>query len=354
MSKVLLVDFYAKGHNRNYIKHIIKANYNNDVVAIYPEDSLKNTKVYKCEENQVCKSIFKYILFISELKKILFEEQPDIVHFLTGDKLYRFFGIGLYHELKNCKSIVTFHHLRTNGLRKMSLKHICRSFDKCVVHSEELENQLNELKIDNVEVIHYPHFNKITNKSKDEIRDELGIPKEKFVFGAFGGTRYDKGLDLLIQAMKKIVSDNKNTLLLIAGKEVDFSKDYIKDNTFEIEENIKIDMRPIPDELYEEYLKCVDVIVLPYRSSFNGASGPLNEGVIYGKQIVGPSHGNLGACIEKYKLGKMFISEDIVSLEEALQSTYSDRFLISDEYKKYKNMLSVDMFYDNYRKLYKN
>lgn len=48
------------------------------------------------------------------------------------------------------------------------------------------------------------------------------------------------------------------------------------------------------DREFAEVIAASDIIALPYRKKFNGASGPLVEGVYLGKCIIGPNHGNLG------------------------------------------------------------
>ena len=49
-------------------------------------------------------------------------------------------------------------------------------------------------------------------------------------------------------------------------------------------------------------INACDYIVLPYRYSFDGASGPLVDGVIADKIIIGANHGSLGNLINNNNL----------------------------------------------------
>lgn len=70
------------------------------------------------------------------------------------------------------------------------------------------------------------------------------------------------------------------------------------------------------DEEFEMAIQAVDAIVLPYRKTFNGASGPLGEGVAKGKMIIAANHGSLGDIVEKNHLGYTFESENIEALKK--------------------------------------
>lgn len=70
---------------------------------------------------------------------------------------------------------------------------------------------------------------------------------------------------------------------------------------------IKIKLKLICVFLSEEEFayasEAADIIVLPYRKIFSGASGPLGEGVWKRKCIVGPMEGNLGYTDKKVSFG---------------------------------------------------
>ena len=95
-----------------------------------------------------------------------------------------------------------------------------------------------------------------------------------------------------------------------------------------------------------------DYIVLPYRKSFNGASGPLGEGVSFGKCIIGSDHGNLGFTINTYHLGYTFKSENVDDLSNVITQALSVPFSEDEQYMKYQKLLNPDHFRLEYKTIY--
>lgn len=96
-----------------------------------------------------------------------------------------------------------------------------------------------------------------------------------------------------------------------------------------------------------------DIIVLPYRKVFGGASGLLCEGVALGKCIVDLNHGTLGYTIEKKHLGYTFESENAKSLADVLEKALNKNFQLDENYKKYQKSLNPEYFSKSYMNLYK-
>jgi glycosyltransferase involved in cell wall biosynthesis len=117
-------------------------------------------------------------------------------------------------------------------------------------------------------------------------------------------------------------------------------------------DQVSIFLEFLSNEKLSYCLDAADIVVLPYRKSFDGASGPLGEGVALGKIIVGSNHGSLGDLIEENHLGYTFESENINSLYESIELALSQTFIADSTYKKYKNMLNPAFFVDAYSKLY--
>ena len=101
-------------------------------------------------------------------------------------------------------------------------------------------------------------------------------------------------------------------------------------------------------------IAAADIIALPYRNSFNGASGPLGEGVSKDKCIVGSAHGNLGYTIKENHLGYVFKTEDSDDLARVLMQVLEGEFSIDEQYRAYKDMLKPEIFRTSYRKVYED
>lgn len=352
---VLLIDIAVVGHHPKYIEQVYKLNkeMKNNVTLLLPQEVCFD---FVSSEDEVCvdqnitgmKKMGLYNKVIKNIKNICKKKSIDLLHFLSGDIFYKFFGYKL-SSIK-CKKIFTFHHYQSDFLHKLSMKRICKKINKGVVHTDSILNELTASKINNIEKIEYPYFDEI--KSYD-----LALLKEKYeidnrpIFLSLGETRFEKGIDILLKSLNNIVDIN----LIIAGREKDFTSIEIESmiNENNIKCNIKKIMRFISDEELNELLFMCDYIVLPYRKSFDGASGPLVEGVMYGKPIIGPNHGSLNDLIVKYNLGYTFESENPQDLNIIISKCLNEKFIKNESYLNYQKGLSLENFIEKYTNIYK-
>jgi len=347
--KIVYVDTSITGHHIPYMSSLISANTEADFVLITPE-KISNLvcKQYVCNKFK-SKDPFAYIMWMREVCKIVKKENPNIVHFLYGDVFYRYFGVCL-SMLKRYKTIVTLHWARTKKIEVFSTKRLCKKVSQVVVHSEYIKHLFEqEYNIHNVCHIEYPQFNSI-KCDKKQACDFWGISDKITTIACIGNTRYDKGLDLLLEALKPV---KKPYQLLVAGKAEAFDEKYIRDNVVG-SEKVKTHLEYLSDDELAYAIGAADIIALPYRRSFNGASGPLGEGVALNKCIIGPKHGVLGYTIERYHLGYVFDTENLESLSEVLERAVEQDFVCDDQYIKYQKMLDKNDFNSKYSALYLN
>lgn len=349
--KVLFIDTAGDGHHDSYINGIVNNIQNCEFVAIYPKKISCIAKVYELKLDLTNKSLSNYVKFLSLVKRVIKLEKPDVVHFLYGDYLYRFFGIGLGRIYKKQRFVITYHHIRRGFLLDLSIKRLFGHSTVGVVHTESLKQDLNDMSIENVALINYPSFNKISEKSKEEIRDFLGIKSDAKVISSLGATRYDKGVDILLDALKKVKGD---FTFLLAGKPTDFDENFIKEKISDYSESVKLIPRFLSDEEMADFMKMSDIIVLPYRFIFDGASGPLVEAVVNEKCIIGPNHGSLGQIIEKNNLGLTFKTENSESLAQIIDIALKDKFVLTDNYNEFKKCLTPNGFGKKYEEIYRN
>lgn len=340
-----------KGHHLSYLKAIVYGlKEEHEIVAVLP----KKIVALECSQRIIkdidwgTRKFLEYNRLMKEFHKIVRKEKPDYIHIQCGDNFYRFFGIGL-SKLKKYNIVVTFHHMRRSLLRDISMRRIF-SIVKCgVVHTSTLKQMLNQMGIDNVSHIEYPSFNEYPSYSGIEARKNLGIASNDPILLALGATREDKGLDVLLEALKKV---SNPFVLLVAGKEdaikkqqiIEMSKDYIN-------KPILI-LRFLTDDEFNQCIAASDYIVLPYKKHFDGASGPLGEGVTHNKVIIGPKHGSLGQIIEGNHLGFTFESENSDDLAIVIEKALSTEFVHDEKYIGYKMSLDPCLFISKYRKIF--
>lgn len=346
--KLVLVDTSITGHHVPYIQAL--SNLTDETLAILPE-ALPSLSI----PQRVCafprgskRRLADFLKWARAVRRIVDQEKPDIVHFLMGDDFYRFFGarLGLFARYK---VVVTLHWTRGGFAGRLSTRCIAWHSDSVVVHSEYIQQRLSSYGIRNAVHIEYPQFG-TTFYPTEEARAHWQLRQDIPVIACIGGTRHDKGLDILLEALGKV---NKPFQLLVAGKAEHFSEAYIREHTQSYSDCVHLHMRFLTDEELASAVCAADVIALPYRRKFDGASGPLGDGVVHSKMIVGPNHGNLGDTISRNHLGYTFETENPDSLAEVLNRALGEKWEPDELYAEYQKMISADRFQARYSVLYR-
>lgn len=346
--KIFYIDTSTDGHHQEYASCLIGSNAitTNQVIALTAYYDKYNIKQYIIKLEK--KNIIKYLHEMFKLRKIILNEKPDIIHFLNGDIFYKHFGIGLKMFIKY-NTIITFHHIRRSKLRDISIKHIFKKIDVGIVHTKSILNDLIKMNINNVNHVEYPYFCDRENLIQEMTKEQFGFKKENPVLLALGGTRYDKGLDILLEALNYVKEPFQ---LLIAGKEEWFKSEFIKEKIINYNNNTVVVLKYLTNDEVNKCIQVSNIIVLPYRKVFNGASGPLTKGVALQKMIIGPNHGSLRQIINENHLGYTFEAENIQSLANTISLALKSDFIYDNFAIKYRDSLTPDRFYKAYNKIY--
>lgn len=356
--KILYIDCGSNGHYRIYRRSLLK-NSNINAVFVLPDkdDNLDSSyKQYIIPEWNIESINWKnYLSCMSKFKKIVRDVKPNIIHFLTGDILYPFYGVGIEGIKYQSQIIITFHHMNfqngwKNKIKLISIFLIFRNISCGIVHSECIFIELKNRGIRNAVCIHYPAFNGIYLNNKEQLMHKYNIPTAGKILLALGGTRYDKGLDILLQALKNIDTD---FTLMIAGKEEEITQIQIESLIQSYKDKVIVNLNYMTDIKMQELLNISDIICIPYRKSFNGASGPMCDGIGLGKMIIGSNHGTIGDIIRKHHVGIVFESESSNDLEEKLKMYLTEDFKYDDIANEFQKRLSILNFQKNYQEVYK-
>lgn len=345
--KIVYIDTNLAGHHIPYLQGLVGLA--DESVAVLPERI-----PHFAMRQRVCafptapkRKLSDFDRWIRAVKTIVDEEQPDIVHFLMGDDFYRFFGWRL-SCFSAYKTIVTLHWLRNGLFGTLSTKCIAGAVDTIVIHSDYLKCKLQSKGVNNAVHVEYPRFQTLAfepKKAKAYWNLKTDIP----VIACLGNTRYDKGIDILLNALSKVKAPFQ---LLVAGKSAYFDVDFIQKKIAPYRDSVRLHLEYLSDEEMALAVSAADLVVLPYRKVFDGASGPMVDGVALGKVIVGPDHGNLGYTINKNHLGYTFHSEDEVSLAQAIEKALLEPFEKDSVYKAYQQALNLEHFRKGYERVY--
>lgn len=339
--KIMFVDTSTYGHHLIYLNNLLQAA-SRESFAVLPENQEDIAGRCVMIPEPAVRSFSGYRKWIKDLQKAARKEQPDIIHFLDGDTIMRYFGWG-FAGFGKCRIVITFHHFFPGRLRKISMKSMLRQAAAGVFHTETIAGRIRAFGCGNVFCIPYPCFLNVLMQRGE------GYQNDPPVLLALGGTRYEKGLDLLLGALSSVEHPFH---LMIAGGVTDFDEHFVEEAVREYRRNVEWNLRLLTDEEVLDYMQRADIIVLPYRKVFDGASGPMCDGVYLGKTILGPDHGSLGELIRKHHVGYTFESENTADLIRGLSTVLSAPFTYDGTAAEYQKTLSPENFKASYLKLY--
>lgn len=362
--KLALIDTANSGHHIVYRNCLVTAAQENGETVIQFGAVTKNElgytkKQYVFAELQFPEKRNRFQFWKDRRKwlcsviKLISLASPNIVHFLTGDSIYHLGGFQLLKlRAAGAKIVFTQHHMPKGLMRTLLFRATLSRVDAIVVHSEINKSYLTSKGIDESKtfVIDYPVFHD-SSVNHAEARQSLELELRVPILLSLGGTRTDKGLDILLESLLLV---HEPFHLVVAGKEQHFDREFIKRRIQTYSSSVTLRLGFLSDEEFGQYVDAADCIVLPYRKSFDGASGPMTEAVWRRKPVIGPNHGSIGYLIKKYGLGYTFEPENVEDLANTITKYLRnpDGFRWSEEAELYRERLNPDTFAKRYIELY--
>lgn len=348
--KILLVEPNLMGHRTAYLDHILKmrgvefylyAPKNLDVEADkYFKSTFKNRK-----------SFAEYLRWIQEINKIVRDLQIDIIHITDGDSIMRWLGDGLGNGM-NSKLVITYHHFFPGLSRKISYRCMCKN-GVAVVHTQAVQEALTKYGVRKVERIEYPAFSyeDYEKYDKEKCREKYGLPVDIPVIGIVGGMCKYKNILKFLDTMKEC---NEDFFLLIKGKTVDLTEKDILNAIEPYKNRVQYKFDVLSEEEFHESIVACDIVFCIYGKHFDGASGPLADGVCTEKFILGCSHGSLGQIINDYHLGLTAKCDDKDDILDKTKTAIkiSKLFRYDEIALKYKAKLNPHKFINGYKEIY--
>ena len=288
-------------------------------------------------------------------QKLLFRPQTpnkqkiDIVHIHWPSNLYKkkwktpyrsllFLLKFFYLKYQNIKIVWTCHNILPHDRDWSSFDTFFRRLlikkgSGIIFHCNWAKKQLTELfrlKPARYSIIKHGHYIDYYSSTEDQkiARQKMNIPKNATVFLFFGRLKEYKGLDKLFSLFCKIIAENENVYLLIAGKG---NKDVVEKLHSECptnyQRNILLNLDFIPDEEVGQYFSVADVLIAPFEDITT--SGSIILGLSYGVPVIAPSIGCLPELFSEVPSGALYCPEDKTSLETAIiQCTNKEKLTI--------------------------
>lgn len=360
--KILLAGLSSNGHRKEYLEYIAKKiRPHAQVLLLYPKSciddfNIADKRILKTTFHEK-RTLFAYLQMLRQIQNIAVSESVDIIHFLEADEIYRYFGIGLTY-LSQFRVVMTFHHLYINNWRKYAIHRIMEKIDCSVVHTNVLAEYFSALvKHSVVRHIEYPAFDydELGETSPIEAKKMFGLPSDHTIIGLLGRTSDYKGYCFLLDYLSDLSDYQKEKLhFFFAGEEGEYKYDQIKKSL----EHNNISGTTIPRKLTAHEFQCAiqasDIILLPYGKVFNGASGPLAEGVCAGKMIIGSDYESLGALIRDNHIGYTFKAENGHDLMRVLNELTEKDFIYDQIAVEYQKSLNPTYFGNSHLKMYRS
>lgn len=352
--RVLLSERNLDGHRKTYMKWLVTADEGAEYFCLTPENIGMDAEHYiPLETVGKDRSFRAYLHWIARMRAAVREKQIDVLHILDGDSIMRYFGIG-FATLGVKRIIITYHHFFPGLARKISYRMMCRGKTRtCVAHTESVRHSLLALGIKRVELCVYPAFNfdRIASLDPLQCRQRLGIPKDVPTIGVVGGMSAYKNIVPFLETMQNCQADFR---LLICGKESDVSAEVIQRATASYADKVTLILRHMSDEEYQQAIVASDIIFCIYSHVFDGASGPLTDGVCARKMILSCRHGSLGQIVTRNHLGVTAECEDRVEILTQAEYAISQarHFQYDEVANRYRACLMPSTFQNTYRGIY--
>ncbi len=188
------------------------------------------------------------------------------------------------------------------------------------VVNRDLFNWFPEAGARRVELVPHPVYDCYGDEdiSQEDVRQRLNLAIDTKVMLFFGLVREYKGLDVLLYSMPEVLNGlGRNTQLIVAGEFYEPEEKYSKIvDDLELQDNVKLINKYIPNEDVGLYFHAADVLVLPYKSATQ--SGVTKIAHHFGLPVISTKVGGLPEVIEHEINGILVPPDKPEALAEAV------------------------------------
>jgi len=252
----------------------------------------------------------------------------DVVHFqgVGTPLLDQFF---LKPLIRRLPVVLTVHDVKPHYERFVSrasfIKRSLQIPHRLIVHYEEGRRQLVDhwgISAEHIDVIPHGIMRLQNPPAPTEARKKLNLPLDRQIILFFGAIRPNKGLDILLKALKIVKARNQQVLLVIAGGllgrfNFESYSDMIRKS--DLSENVQTFIQFIPEEEVDYFFAASDLVVLPYLK-FESQSGVLLRAYAHKKPVVVSDIGAMGELVSSDKVGLAVEPGNSEALAEAVTS----------------------------------
>jgi len=333
--------FYLFGQAEGLLK--------NDVdLSLYTNNETANPKISGVKFFTFYKNIFKSKFRVISGIKWIIGTVFSVFH-------ARFSGISIFHfhifytnllvlfnllfvKILFGKVVLTVHDVSSfsnSSNSSIICKLIYKLTDRIITHNEFSKSEIinvNGNLSSCIFIVPHGNYTPFINiqYDKEKSKEQLGIPNNRRILLFFGMIKKVKGLEILLSALKGIIKQNPDVLLVIAGKpwENDFStyQEIIDENN--LSEYILLHTKFIPQEDVEHYYCASDLVVLPYKKIYQ--SGVLMMTLSYERPALVSDLPPIKEIISDNENGFLFKTENVSDLTAKLNSILANEGLMEE------------------------
>lgn len=316
-------------------------------VTVCAGDELKEYYLHKGIESYVIDISRLDPRQIRKLSKLIRSEKIDIVH---GHDIKA--SIAGYLAAKGTNAKVISHmHASYNWMSKPSpLKFIDRHFRKkynlSIACSEMAKDYYIEhnssadankiITLNNA--FNFNELSKVDIKNDKEVKKNLSISEEKFIFGFLGRLLEIKGVDLLLDSFYEVSRENDNVMLLVVGDGPERSNLEKRVKDYNLED--KVIFTGYKANVYD-YMNIFDCFILP--SVTEGLPIAVLEAMALKKAVISTPVAGLKDLIKEGYNGILLKERNAKNLYKAMEHVYNN-----SEFRISIGMNAFDYLHENY------
>lgn len=284
------------------------------------------------------KKVLNYIETYQFIVKKALSEHFDVVHV----QWFQFSPVDYYflRKLKKhgVKIVVSVHDILPFNEKKYDMlfhKKIYKICNQIIVQAETNIKRFDELfpeDSNKVTFIPHGHFLDFADKhDAQESRKRLNIPQDKIVLLFFGQIKKVKGVGVLLKAFGELAQKRNDLYLVIAGSvwKDDFGPYQEIINEYKLtDQQLKTDIRFIPDDEVGYYYSACDLAMMPYLDVYQ--SGVIQLVYAYGKPAVATAIAPFMEIVEDGITGYLCRPNDADSLADAIERAVLEKARFAD------------------------
>jgi glycosyltransferase involved in cell wall biosynthesis len=280
----------------------------------------------------------RVLIYYFRLLKHATQTRAKVFHILWNNKFELFDRTLLmgFYKLLEKKIALTAHNVNAGKrdghdslLNRASLRFQYRLCERIFVHTNKMKEELiSDFGVPQSKIVLIPfglnNAVPVTTLSREAAREKLGLVENHKVILFFGNIAPYKGLEFLVEAFEKLAKDDPSLQLVIAGRPKG-PKQYWEKIQKQItsctqKNNILKQIEYISDEQIEIYFKAADVLALPYIHIFQ--SGVLFLAYSFGLPVIATDVGSLKEEILEGKTGFVCPPQNVTALAETIRDYF--------------------------------